>query len=466
MSEMSRQPLDPFSEVMKRDWDARAREDAKWYVNTTRRDQTEAEFDASGAREMDVLVLPELALLADGRDPRGLRLLEIGCGAGRMTKHLARLFGEVHSTDVSGEMIRQARVRLRDCRNVFFYETSGVDFAALPNDRFDAVFSAYVFQHVPDKAVIISNIRDAWRVTSPGGILKLHTNGAESAEYDALEKDTWAGATFSEREIRELARGLGAQLVSIYGAGTGYCWMTLRKPAAGSGRRKTQPRIEYVARADNASIRSIPNSGDDAWLSLLAVGLDRDGVDANSLSVEIGGQPVAPRYVGRVRPHFEAEVRRRLETPPDQLVYIEAGVPTGMAAGPAPAAIRLMSGEASPPVDVALSEPSVTAPFIFTVRNAHDHGTDIHAAGPKSRMLLSAVGLDDTATCENVRVRVGDRDIMPVSVGFVVEIADYRVEAQLPEGIEPGITTLQLRFGGTASAPIELEIQSPGAPRK
>ncbi len=33
-----------------------------------------------------------------------MRVLEIGCGAGSITRALARLFGEVHAVDVSGEM--------------------------------------------------------------------------------------------------------------------------------------------------------------------------------------------------------------------------------------------------------------------------------------------------------------------------------------------------------------------------
>src|SRR5262249_5358325 len=312
--------LDQFADAMKRDWNDRARENAKWFVNTAKLDQTEEEFNASGAREMEILVLPELSLMTDGRDPHGLRFLEIGCGLGRMTKHLAAIFGEIHSTDVSGEMIARARQRLRDFPNILFYETNGVDFAALPDNHFDVIFSAYVFQHVPSKEVIISNIHDAWRITKPGGIIKLHTNGAESADYEALEKDTWAGATFSEREIRRLALELGAQLLSIYGAGTGYCWTMLGKATTSRVSKISGPKIEFYARSDNASIQEIPTGGDDAWLSLIASGLDHESVDAGSLKVEINDRIVPPRYVGRVRPHFEAEVQRQLGASIDALI--------------------------------------------------------------------------------------------------------------------------------------------------
>lgn len=443
---------------MKRDWNDRARENAKWFINTAKHDQTEEEFDASGAREMEILVLPELSLMTQGRDPKHLRFLEIGCGAGRMTKHLAAIFGEVHSTDVSGEMIAQARERLREFPNVRFHETSGVDFAALPDAYFDVVFSAYVFQHVPGKEVIVSNIRDAWRVTRPGGLLKLHTNGVEAAEYESLEKDTWAGATFSESEIRVLARDLGAQLVSIHGAGTGYCWTTMRKRTTTSGGCASRPRIEFYARSDDPTIKLIPTGGDDAWLSLIATGLDRELADANNLVVEINSQPVLPRYVGRVRPHFEAELRQVLDFPLDQLTYIEAGIPAGAASGIAKIRIKMPGGETSPPFEAQLEAARLTAPIIFTIRNAHDHGTDIHAEGPKSRMLISVVGLDETASCDNVRVILGDRELRPGFVGFVTDIADYRVDAELPPDATPGVTSLRVRFDAVESSAVRLEI--------
>src|SRR5262244_981862 len=166
---MTSEKIEQFVAVMKRDWDERARQDAKWYINTLRRQQSEAEFDQTGVVEVDRLVLADLPLLVRGRNPRALRLLEIGCGAGRMTRHLAETFGEVVGIDVSGEMIRQARERLAGIENVQLYETNGFDFANFPDGHFDLILSIYVFQHVPSIDVIESNILAAWRGLAPGG---------------------------------------------------------------------------------------------------------------------------------------------------------------------------------------------------------------------------------------------------------------------------------------------------------
>ncbi|MGH9800075.1 MAG: class I SAM-dependent methyltransferase, partial [Blastocatellia bacterium] len=391
-----------FAAEMKRDWNHRAQENSKWYINTIRLDQTEAEFDSTGQNEINTLILPELVLMTGGRDQRELKFLEIGCGVGRMTKHLAAIFGEVHSTDVSGEMIRQARERLGHLANVHLHETSGVDFAALPDDDFDVVFSAYVFQHVPSKAVIESNIRDAYRVVKPGGVVRVHTNGVEAESYAEAEKNTWAGATFTEAEARSLARQLGAQLISVYGGDTMFCWTMMRKPKAvlstkaheENTKRNSDCRIEFHARADNAGIKTIPTGGNDAWLSLIVSGLDRETVDANNLKVSLGGKAITPRYVGRPRPHFDEELERRLGQSFDQLTYIEAGIPAGIASGKVNVKVLIDGGKASAEYEIELAESQAAAPKIVTVRNGFDYQTDICASGPKSLLRLFVEGLN------------------------------------------------------------------------
>ncbi|MFN0110205.1 MAG: methyltransferase domain-containing protein [Blastocatellia bacterium] len=456
-----------FAEVMKRDWNQRAEENSRWYINTVRLDQTEEEFDATGQSEINTLILPELVLMTGGRNLHELgelKFLEIGCGIGRMTKHLARIFGEVHSTDVSGEMIRQARQRLSHLPNVHLHETSGVDFAALPDDYFDVAFSAYVFQHVPSKAVIESNLREAYRVVKPGGIVRVHTNGVEAESYAEAEKNTWAGATFTEAEVRNLTRELGAKLISVYGADTMFCWTMLRKPfsstKAHEENTKRNCRIEFHARADNAAIRTIPTGGDEAWLSLVVAGLDRESVDANNLKVSLGGELVTPRYVGRPRPHFDETLQQQFGQTFDQLTYIEVRIPAGTASGKVAVKVVFENGEASPGYEVELIEARPAAPKIVTVRNGFDYQAEIHASGPKSLLRLFVEGLSEAANCDNVKVKVGEHVISPTFVGFVTDIASYQVDAQLPIGIAIGEMSLELIFNGVASEAVAIELKS------
>jgi hypothetical protein len=290
--------------------------------------------------------------------------------------------------------------------------------------------------------------------------LKLHTNGVESQAYESADKDTWAGATFTESELRELARELGARLVSVYGAGTIYCWTTIRKPLASPRQRaRANPKIEFHARSDDAAIKTIPSGGDEAWLSLVVTGLDREVVDANNLKVVIADRVVTPRYVGRIRPHFENELNKCFGSSLDHLTYIEAGVPAGVGSGGVRVRIKLDSGETSSPYAIEFGEPQPVAPIIVTVRNGADYGTDIHARGPKSSLRLFVEGLDETANCDNVRVKVGARTLVPTFAGFVTDIAGYQVDAQLPPEVEAGLTNLAITFNGLASKTVPLKIE-------
>jgi hypothetical protein len=234
----------------------------------------------------------------------------------------------------------------------------------------------------------------------------------------------------------------------------------MRKPITGPDRSriKTEPRIEFYARSDDATIKTIPTGGHDAWLSLVVSGADREAVDANNLKVEINDRTVTPRYVGRVRPHFEQEVSLHPGPASDRVIYVEVAIPAGVASGTAQARVKLDSGETSPPFDLQMEEPRPIAPIIVTVRNGADYGTDIHARGPKSQLRLFVEGLNETANCENVRLKVGPHTVTPSFVGYATDIAGYRVDAGLPEGFGAGQTTLQLLFGEVASAKVPVEI--------
>ena len=59
-----------LARAMKRDWDARAREDARWYINTLRHGQSDDEFDRTGEVEVERLVRADLALVHQYAAPR------------------------------------------------------------------------------------------------------------------------------------------------------------------------------------------------------------------------------------------------------------------------------------------------------------------------------------------------------------------------------------------------------------
>src|SRR5579864_784119 len=123
--------LDKQLEKMRRDWDERARENARYYVSTGKKDWTDEEFFRSGEQTVSEEILTDMINICQGKDPKQMRVLEIGCGAGRITRALAGVFGEVYGVDISGEMVRQASLALADHPNAHLFRNNGADLSVL-----------------------------------------------------------------------------------------------------------------------------------------------------------------------------------------------------------------------------------------------------------------------------------------------------------------------------------------------
>ena len=207
---------------MRADWDRRARENAPFYVCTTAADSPES-FAASGERDLDQHVL-------DGLDVSpGWRVLEIGCGVGRLVKPLSGRVARVVGVDLSAEMLRRARDYCAGLSNVEFHPTGGrLDF--LPSSAFDFVFSHIVFQHVPRKAYVEAYFRDAYRVLAPGGIFRVQVDGRARQVFRRWIADSWSGVVYSARELRRRLERCGFRVTEIRGSGTQYLRATAVKP--------------------------------------------------------------------------------------------------------------------------------------------------------------------------------------------------------------------------------------------
>lgn len=108
--------------------------------------------------------------------PKGndLKLLEIGCGVGRLTFVLADYYGEVCGMDVSESFLGIAREHNDDDRIQFLKIDEN---RLLENDAavFDVVFSMEVF-HYLDLDVLENYIEDAFRLLVPGGTFVFQIN--------------------------------------------------------------------------------------------------------------------------------------------------------------------------------------------------------------------------------------------------------------------------------------------------
>ena len=208
---------------MQRDWDERARENARYYVATGKNDWTDDEFFQSGERTVAEEILTDMINICQGKDPKQMKVLEIGCGAGRVTRALAGVFGEVHAVDVSGEMVARAKNALADRPNAFVYRNNGKDLSVIPGEGYDFAFSTIVFQHIPSREVIYSYVREVRRLLRPGALFKFQVQGDSSMK--TAPDDTWLGVAFSDQEAVVMAEACGFEPRHRHGAGEQYFWL-------------------------------------------------------------------------------------------------------------------------------------------------------------------------------------------------------------------------------------------------
>ncbi|HTC34444.1 MAG TPA: methyltransferase domain-containing protein [Bryobacteraceae bacterium] len=213
---------------MRDDWDQRARENARYYVATGTKEWTDEQFFKSGEMNVAEQILNDMENICQGKPPAAMRVLEIGCGAGRVTRALAKVFGEVHAVDVSGEMVRQAALALHDRPNAFVYQNNGKDLTVLPALEFDFAFSSIVFQHIPSREVIENYVREVHRLLRPGALFKFQVQGDSTLETQP--DDTWLGVSFSERQAAAMAYRCGFDPRYRHGAGDQYFWLWFFKP--------------------------------------------------------------------------------------------------------------------------------------------------------------------------------------------------------------------------------------------
>lgn len=213
---------------MERDWDARAREAPEFYIATARTGWSMDEFFRSGEVNVENEILADADFLFGKLEYRRLRVLEIGCGSGRMTRALAAVFGEVDAVDISSEMIALARRNLDSITNVRLHKNNGADLAGLPPEHYDFAFSFIVFQHIPDRGIIESYVRDVYRCLKRGAVFKFQAQGDTNIQTKTA--DSWVGVPMSLADAQDLAGRCGFELLRSSGEGSQYFWLWFLKP--------------------------------------------------------------------------------------------------------------------------------------------------------------------------------------------------------------------------------------------
>ncbi|MEW5775027.1 MAG: class I SAM-dependent methyltransferase [Thermodesulfobacteriota bacterium] len=194
-------------------WDRSTELDTKYAVVDAESMGTPESFEKAAAGETNWFVLNDKVFL-DGRDPAEMSLLEVGCGHGRLLKHLAKRFREVHGADGSPMRFMEARFRFRDVPNVRITQTDGRSLRQYADNSFDRSFAHGVFVHIHSRTVIESYIREMARVTRQGGLVKFDIYHGKGY-FGASPWFYGYGARFSEDDIKAVFVEAGVELVKI-----------------------------------------------------------------------------------------------------------------------------------------------------------------------------------------------------------------------------------------------------------
>ncbi|HEY5216149.1 MAG TPA: bifunctional 2-polyprenyl-6-hydroxyphenol methylase/3-demethylubiquinol 3-O-methyltransferase UbiG [Pseudolabrys sp.] len=109
-----------------------------------------------------------------GRDPKkldclkGLRMVDIGCGAGLLSEPLARLGAQMVGVDPAAANIAVAGAHARESGVAVDYRATTAEDLAAAKERFDVVLAMEVVEHVVDVEAFVATCAS---MVKPGGLM-------------------------------------------------------------------------------------------------------------------------------------------------------------------------------------------------------------------------------------------------------------------------------------------------------
>jgi SAM-dependent methyltransferase len=224
---------------LQKHWETFARQDPMWAILTDPEKQNQAwdedEFYATGVCQIGEMrmwmrwVLP-LAKLD--------KVLDFGCGMGRLTQALAEHAGHVTGVDIAPTMIELARRNNRKTNCEFVCNQRG-DLAIFSGASLDFVYTSITLQHIPPQFARVY-LAEFFRILKPGGVLcfqlpteyewdrtalhrkfRLGMQQAKSAIGALLGRPVMEMHGYPEPEIRAMCQRGGMSIVALRPTGAG-----------------------------------------------------------------------------------------------------------------------------------------------------------------------------------------------------------------------------------------------------
>ena len=146
------------------------------------------------------------------------KVLDVGCGVGRVEKFLASQCQSIDAVDVSERMLTLAKTRLKGVNNVRFTRANASDLHPFQDETFDFCFSFHCLQHMAREDAWLA-LREIFRVLKPRGIANLHFPSFTSDTYFSLFKDEkhWSDNSrvraYTLPELEKMAEAIGFEIV-------------------------------------------------------------------------------------------------------------------------------------------------------------------------------------------------------------------------------------------------------------
>ena len=108
-------------------------------------------------------------------------VLEIACGLGRVSRHVAPYCEKLYCTDMLKQSIDLAEKNLSEFKNIVFQRINGYDLKCFKDNLFDLVFSFGTFYHL-DIEIVFNYFKEIKRVLKRDGVCII--------EFQPLNKKT------------------------------------------------------------------------------------------------------------------------------------------------------------------------------------------------------------------------------------------------------------------------------------
>lgn len=167
---------------------------------------------------------PLLAKLIDAvRPTQDDRVLDVGCGPGRLSLSLAEITGHVTGIDLTPEMLAQAKAHQAD-RRIANVEWVQGDILPMPfqEQRFTLVVTQATFHHLADPQAVL---REMIRVCAAHGrilVIDLTPDCAKADAFDDMERlrDPSHVRAWPAAELRKLGAAAGLEELAFHQYGT------------------------------------------------------------------------------------------------------------------------------------------------------------------------------------------------------------------------------------------------------